>query len=213
MGWPYSTFGFRMSVYSDISNIGEDFGGTVAAFGEFKQFWRSVNKAGGIVIVQEGWMLEQIFHKGNIRTHASDAKFAQGAVHAGNGRLRSWGPSGNLFQKTIIIAGDHRTRIGSTTVKPDAHTCRPTISSNAAVIGDKIIRWIFGGNTALDGVAVEFHILLATGSCGFSQAFALRNENLSPHDIYARDFFCHRMLHLNTGVHFDEIKFFTVHVH
>ena len=31
MGGPYSAFGFRMSVYSDISNIGEDFGGTVAA--------------------------------------------------------------------------------------------------------------------------------------------------------------------------------------
>ena len=65
-----------MSVDCDICDIGQDFGGTIAALAEFEQLRRRVNKAGGIFIVQKGRMLEQIFHKGDICAHAPDAKFA-----------------------------------------------------------------------------------------------------------------------------------------
>ena len=61
---------------------------------------------------------------------------------------------------------------------------------------------IFGIDAALDRMAGELDFALA-----IAQLFACRNVNLLLHDVDAGDHFCHRMLNLDPGIHFNEIKF------
>ena len=89
--------GFRMSVDRNICNIGQDLRGSIAPLAEFEQVSCRVDKAGGIFVIQEGGMLKQIFHEGDIGAYTANPKFAQRSVHPCNCSLRCWCPSGDLF--------------------------------------------------------------------------------------------------------------------
>src|SRR5690606_11423148 len=60
---------------------------------------------------------------------------------------------------------------------------------------------VFGVDTALDGMAAEFHITLTQG-----ELFARCDTYLLLDQVDTRDHLGDRMFHLNTGVHLDEIE-------
>ena len=58
----------------------------------------------------------------------------------------------------------------------------------------------------MNGISVTRNILLAADADLWRiQRIPFFNEDLGLDDVNARHFFCHRMFHLDTGVHFDEI--------
>ena len=98
-GGRFAPFGLRVTVYRNICDIGEDFGGPVAAGDEIEQLGRLVDELGMIFVVQEYRMLQQVFDEGDIGGHAPDAEFAQGPVHPGNRRLWRGRPGSDLFKQ------------------------------------------------------------------------------------------------------------------
>ena len=80
------------------------------------------------------------------------------------------------------------------------------VSGDLAVIGGEVVGGILGGDAALDGVAVEMHVLL-TGQADLraAEGIARRHQQLGADDIHAGDHLGDGVLHLNTGVHLDEV--------
>ncbi len=102
---------------------------------------------------------------------------------------------------------DHRVVVGRylvavVDVRVDAHTgtARHVSTVDGSGRGHEGIR-IFGIDTALDGVAVDADIILAV-----AELFAGGDQDLFAYDIDAGDHFGHRVLHLNTGIHFNEVE-------
>ena len=206
-------FGFGMPVHRDVRDIGQDLGRAVLARRKVEQFRRLVDEFRVVFVVQERRVFQQVFHERNVRRHAADTEFTQGAVHTGNRRLGRLGPCRHLFQQAVVIACDHRARIGRAAIQTDAHAGRAAIGGDAAVIGDKVVQRVLGRHAALQGVPVQLHVILACDTCRLDKGLALGDQDLRAHDVDAGDFFGDGVFHLNAGVHLDEVKLARFHIH
>ena len=118
-------------------------------------------------------MLEQVLNKRDVSGHTPNTELAQGAVHPGNRGFRGWGPRGDFFQQAVVVPGDDRAGISGAAIEPDTHAGGPAIGRDAAIVGDKVVLWVFGRDAALQRVAVQLNIVLAGNTRGFDQRFAL----------------------------------------
>ena len=84
--------GLGVAVHGDVGDIGQDLGRAVLTLGEVHQVGRRVDEFGGVGVVQEGRVFQQVDDEFDVRADAPDAKFAQGPVHAGDGGLAASGP-------------------------------------------------------------------------------------------------------------------------
>ena len=158
-------------------------------------------------------MFQQVFDERDVGRHTPHTKFAQRAVHAGNGFFRCRGPCRYFGQKRVIKAGDDAASISRAAVQSNAHTCRRSIGRDATVVWNEVIQWIFCGDAGLKRVTIQAHVFLGCFACRFFDCFAFRNQDLSLHNIDAGDFFCHGMFDLDARVDFDEEKLARFHIH
>ena len=86
-------------------------------------------------------------------------------------------------------------------VHPHPRATRNMESGNFTRARGKISFRVFRIDAALYGRSLNFHLILSE-----AQALPPRNSNLSLDQIFSSNHFCHRMLHLNTGIYFHEIK-------
>ena len=84
-------------------------------------------------------MFEQIFHESDIGADTANPKFAQRPIHPRNCRLWCRRPSGDLFQQTIIIAGNDSARVGRAAIEANAHARGTSIGRDAPIVGDEIV--------------------------------------------------------------------------
>ena len=80
------------------------------------------------------------------------------------------------------------------------------VRRDLAVVGGEVIGGILRGDAALDGVAVEVDVLLLRQTdLRAAEGIAGGDEQLGADDVHAGDHLGDGMLHLNTGVHLDEV--------
>ena len=113
------------------------------------------------------------------------------------------------------MARDDGARVGRAPVEPDAEPGGATIGRNPSVIGHEVVFRVFGGDAALQRMAVQPDFLLRgnAGALGVTDARSLGDEELGAHDVDASDLLGHRVFDLDTGVDLDEMEFAAVSVH
>ena len=205
--------GFGVTVHRDIGDIGQDLGRPVAPLFEGEEVGRRVDEFGRIAVIQKGRMFQQVDDELDVRRHAADAEFAQGAVHPRNRLFRRLGMGGHLDEQAVIIARDDAARIGRAAIQPDAVAGGRAVGGQAAIVGDEVVQRVFGGDAALYGMAVQLDLSLRGHPGGLRQGLALFDQDLRLHDVDAGHLFGDGVFHLNAGVHLDEVEFLIVHIH
>ena len=105
-------------------------------------------------------VVDHVLEERNVGLHAADAELAQGAVHALAGFREVSAPARDLHEQRIVVRRDHRAAVGRCPVEPDAEAGGRTVGVDLAVIGDEVVRGVFGRHAALEGEAVERDLVL-----------------------------------------------------
>ena len=82
---------FGMAVDCDVGDICQHFGAAVTALFEGEQIRRLVDELGGVFIVEERRVLEQVFDKGDVGAHAREYGIRAGRGPCGQSPLRAFG--------------------------------------------------------------------------------------------------------------------------
>src|SRR5690606_4225237 len=125
--------------------------------------------------------------------------FVQRVLHAPAGDFPVITPGDQLGHQGVVV---RRYRVAAVQmgVDTDAVAARSVEVLDLAGAGHERLR-VFSVDPALDGVAGNMNLVLAV-----LQRQAAGNSQLFTHDVHAGDHLGNRMLHLNPGVHFDEIE-------
>ena len=161
----------------------------------------------------EGGILDDIFEEGNIGFHAPDAEFAKGSVHPLAGRFKIATTGGEFHQHGIVVGRDDRPSCPHFRIEANAESGGGAIVRDSSVVGGEALGRIFGGDAALNGIAVAGNLILR-GDTDFLivQFLATGDENLGTNQIDPGDALGHGVLDLNAWVHFDKEPFFGIHV-
>jgi len=115
-------------------------------------------------------------------------------------------PGGDLQQQGVIVGGDLAAHAGGGRVQPDAEAAGRPVGGDLAGVGSEVVGRVLGGDAALDGVAVQVQVtLLPDADAGIAERTALGDQNLRAHQVHARHHLGDGVLHLDTGVHLDEV--------
>ena len=151
-------------------------------------------------------MGEDVGDKGDVGLDAPDVLLADGPHRLVAGAHKGVVPGGDLDQQGVVVGGDDRAGVGVAAVQPDAEAAAGAVGGDFARVGGEVVGRVLSGDTALDGVAVDVHVLLARqADAGVGQGAALGDEDLCPHQVHAGDHLGDRVLHLNPGVHLNEV--------
>ena len=88
-------------------------------------------------------------------------------------------------------------------IHPNAISARRVDVGDQARAGHEVFRRVLGVDPALDGVALDDHILLA-----HAEFFPRGNADLLFDQVHSGHHLGHRVLHLDSGVHFHKIEIF-----
>ena len=92
-------------------------------------------------------------------------------------------------------------------VEADAHAAGRAVVGDAAIVGQEVVRRVFGRHAALHGKAGGADGLLAgQADLRVGQRHALGDENLRLDEVDAGDFLGHRVLDLNPRIDLDEVE-------
>ena len=115
-------FGVGVAVDGDFRKVGEGAGGAVAAFAEFEELGLGIDELGVRLAGAEGFVGDDVFEERDVRLHAADAEFAEGAIHAlaGHGEIAAHG--GQFHQHGIVERRDDRAGIARGGVEAHAES-------------------------------------------------------------------------------------------
>src|SRR6266850_1952982 len=199
-------FHLGIAVEDDVADIGEKFGGAVAAAREAEKFRRLVKKRSRDFAGTKLRMVHDVLDERNIRLHAPNTELAKSAVHAlaGFGKIRA--PSRDFDEQRVVIRSEHRAGVRGTAIQANPKTSRRTVSRYFPVVWGEVFLRVFGGHPALQSCAIERHAFLCwQRERRLMQPVSLRNQNLRTNEIDARHHFRDGMLHLDARIDFDEI--------
>ena len=190
----------------NFGDIAQDAGSPVTGVHKLKQLRRLVDKLGVAPACDKGGVCQNIGDKGNVGLNAPDAHLVDGpgrlAAGSGEGAI----PACYLHQKGVIVGRNNGAHTHIAAVQTDAEAAGGMIGGDLAVIGGKIVRGVLGGHPALDGVTVEMYILLlCQADFRAVQGESGSHQQLGAHDVNACDHFGNGVLHLNAGIHLDEV--------
>ena len=121
---------------------------------------------------------------------------------------------GHLHQQRVEVGRDDGAREGGAGVEADAHAAGGPVGRHPAVVGEEAILGILGGDAALERRPHRAdRLLVAEADLRVGELVALGDEQLSPHDVDAGDLLGDRVLHLDPGVHLDEVETARVGIH
>ena len=190
----------------DLGDVPQDTGGPVTGVHDIKQLRRLVDELGMAAARHEIRMGQNVGDEGDVGLDAPHPYLVDGTgrLAAGGGKIMI--PTGDLHQQRVVVGGDNGTHVGIAAVQTDTESAGGGVGRDLAVVRGKVVGGVLGGHTALDGVAVDVDILLpAQADLRVTQGIPGGNEDLTSDDIHAGDHLRHRMLHLNPGVHLDEV--------
>jgi hypothetical protein len=145
----------RVPVHCDFAQISKDLGSAILPGSEGKELRMLFDEAGGGVRSLEYGVVDDVFQKGDVGLHAPNAELAQRTIHALAGLLEVAAPGGGLHQQGVVEGRNDRTAVSRAAVETDTETSGRAIGVDLAVIGQKLIGWVFGGDAALDGDAAQ----------------------------------------------------------
>ena len=159
-------------------------------------------------------MGDDILEKGEVGRYAAHPELAQGAIHAGARLVRGIAPHRHLHQQGVVERGDDRAGVGGAAIEPHAQARRTAVSGNAPVVGGKAVLGVFGGDPALQRMAVKADCLLVRDHAVFvADARAFGDADLRLDDIHTGDLLGHRVFDLDTRIDLDEVEVAGIHVH
>ena len=147
----------------------------------------------------EGGIEEQLLVQRDIGFDAGDGHFRQRDAHARH-RLVAGIAVGNQFTHHRIVMRRHGIALVDVRIDADARAAGRMVALDLARRRHEGER-VFGVDATLHGVAAEVDVLLLE-----TQRQAGGDADLFLHDVDAGDQLGHRMLHLQTGVHFKEVE-------
>ena len=191
----------------DVGDVLQDASSTVAALGvELEQLRRLVDELGVAAALAEGLVGQDVRHEGDVGLDTPDVGLPDGAGGLAAGALEGVVPAGDLDQQAVIVGADDGARGGVAAVQADAEAAAGAVGRDLAVVGGEVVLRVLGGDAALDGVAVDMYVVLARqADVRRGERIALRHQDLGPDEIDAGDQLRHRVLHLDAGVHLDEV--------
>ena len=205
---------FGIAVDDDVAEISQQSGGAIPARRETEEGWSLGEERRRGQARLKRFVIDQIVQKRDVGLDAADTKLAQGSIHALASFRERASPGRHFDQKRIVIRRDHRAAVGRCAVETNPEAGRRAIGVNPAVVGQEVVRRIFGRNAALQRVAIQRHVVLRRQRHFRTvQLVALRDLNLGAHNVDAGHHFRDGMLHLHARVHFDEIPIARIGVH
>src|SRR6267142_983545 len=150
-------FHLGIAVEDDVADIGEKFGGAVAAAREAEKFWRLVKKRRRDFPGAKLRMVHDVLDERNIRLYTSNTELAKSTVHAlaSFGKIRA--PSRDFDKQRVVIGSEHRAGVRGTAIQPNPKTSGRAVSRNFPVVGGEVSLRVFGGHPALQSYAIERH--------------------------------------------------------
>ena len=98
-------------------------------------------------------------------------------------------------------------------VQPDGEAPGRSVGRDAAVVRHELLIRILGGDADLHRHAAALdRVLRGNGQRGLVQEVPVGDEDLALHEVDARDHLRHGVLHLDAGIHLDEVELTAVHV-
>ena len=190
----------------NLGDVLQHAGRAVAGVGDVEQLRRLVNELRVALAVDEGGVGEDVRDEGDVRLDAAHAHLVDGAGRLAAGGGEGAVPAGDLDEQRVVVGGDDGADVGVAAIETHAEAARGGVGRDLAVIGGKVVGGILGGDAALDGVAVHLHVLLAgQADDGVAQGVTGGDQDLGADDVDARDHLGNGVLHLNAGVHLNEV--------
>ena len=173
---------------------------------DIEKLWGLSDEAGVAFAVAETWMVEDVDQEADVGLDALDLGFMQAADGCIDGTLEGAVVSDDLDEQAVVEWRDLRACIGVAAVETNAVTGAGTVHFDGTGVWCKVVCWVFGGDTALDGItAMGDGILGWDADLRISELVALGNTDLGLHDVDTGDLFGDAVLYLDTWVHFDEV--------
>src|SRR2546426_11712422 len=144
-----------IAVEDDVADIGEKFGGAIAAARKTEKLRRLIKKRRRDFPGTKLRMVHDVLDERNIRFHAPNTELAKSAVHAlaSFGKIRA--PSRDFDEQRVVIGSEHRARVRGTAIQSNPKTSGRTVSRNFPVVWGEIVLRVFGGHPALQSCAIE----------------------------------------------------------
>ena len=147
-------------LHHDVRDVLEHLGGPVLALVQPEELRRLVDELGVAAPRQEGGVLEDVGDEGDVGLDAADVDLPDGAAGLQAHALEGVVPGGDLQQQGVIVGGDLTAHAGGGGVQPDAEAAGRAVGGDLSGVGGEVVGRVLGGDTALDGIAVQADIAL-----------------------------------------------------
>ncbi|RMN69225.1 hypothetical protein ALQ54_05717 [Pseudomonas syringae] len=147
----------------------------------------------------EAFIAGQVAVQRDVGLDPVDHDFVQGVAHACHGLFAGRAPSDHFTDQRVIVG---RYLVAAVQVRIDPYA----VAARCVEMLDQTRAWyeglrVFGVDPAFQRMTLDDHVIL-----GVRQFIAGGDAEHLLDDVDACDHFRNRVLHLNTGVHFDEVE-------
>ena len=110
-----------------------------------------IDELGVCLATAESFICDDVFQERNIRLHAPDTEFAQGAVHSLAGHRKIAAHRCDFHEHRVIVGRYYRARIARGGVQTNAETSGRAVVENSPIVRREIFLRVFSGHPTLDG--------------------------------------------------------------
>lgn len=140
-----------ISIDDCIGDESQEACGAVSAFGEFKEFGGFVDHPSRRIAGLEGRVGDERYEERDVGLDPSDSEFLKAAFHASGGFEQVATSRGDFDKKGIVEGVDDRAAKGATGIESNSQSAGAAVVGDPSVIRSELVRWIFGGYSALNG--------------------------------------------------------------
>ena len=198
--------GKGVAVHHHVREIVQQLRGPVLLGGELQEVGIAVDESGGRLPASKIRMLRDVEEERNVRLHPADSELVQAAVHPIQRLLEGPPVDRQLDEHGVVVGCDHRVGRAQGAILPDAESPGTAIGQDLPKVWREPILGVLGRDAALDGESIPRNILLLRETQWLIvQLVPLGDQDLAADDVDARDLLGHRVLHLDPGIHLDEV--------
>ena len=154
----------------------------------------------------EGGVVDNVDQEGDIGLDPLDLHLPQGTKGLADGALEGAVIGADLHQQGVVVGQDLGAGVDVAAVETDAVAVAGVVHADLAGVGHEVVGGILGGDTGLDGIAVALDGgLVGDADLLGVQGIALGHQDLGADDVHISDQLGDSVLHLDAGVHLDEV--------
>ena len=194
-----------IAVDDDVAQEVEQFGRAILPGLEREEFRSGVDECRSRLAAAEIPMLNHVLKERNVGLHAANSELRESAMHAVHRNLVVLTRGDDLHEHGVVEGRDDRAGIAHRTVQPDAEATGGAVGEQLAVVGRELVLGVFGGDAALDRVAVAGNLILRRhADFAGVQRVALGDQDLRPNEVESGEHLGHGVLHLDPRIHLDK---------